>query len=160
MNSCRPVDMSFFTETPFRFDAEVVVRATSEQVFDVFEDADSWVTWAPPIQAVEWTSPKPFGVGTTRSYRAKRLTPQGERRPSAITNVGVRYDLRDRKTSLIATVSDVFDTLRDRTVIDTPALQSDITRRRSSRIVYIGFVRYFGKPAKKSGDEMEFDESL
>jgi outer membrane receptor protein involved in Fe transport len=94
------------------------------------------------------------------SYRAKRLTPQGERRPSAITNLGVRYDLRDRKTSLIATVSDVFDTLRDRTVIDTPALQSDITRRRSSRIVYIGFVRYFGKPAKKSGDEMEFDESL
>jgi carbon monoxide dehydrogenase subunit G len=67
MNTCRPIDMGFFTEAWARYDAEVVVQATPEQIFDVFEDAESWVTWAPPIQSVEWTSPRPFGVGTTRT---------------------------------------------------------------------------------------------
>lgn len=109
---------------------------------------------------VQWEAGERLLLQFNTSYRAKRLTPQGERRPSAVTNLGVRYDLKDGKTSLIATVSDVFDSLRDRTVIDTPALQTDITRRRSSRIVYIGFTRQFGKPAKKSREEMEFDDTL
>ena len=33
----------------------------------MFEDAESWPQWATPIQKVEWTSPKPYQVGTTRS---------------------------------------------------------------------------------------------
>ncbi|MEX2043752.1 MAG: TonB-dependent receptor [Opitutus sp.] len=109
---------------------------------------------------VSWEATDRLLVQVNTSYRAGRLTPQGERKPSATTNLGVRYDLQGGKTSFVATISDVFDTLRDRTIIDTPALQSDITRRRSSRIVYIGFVYRFGKFKKNGQEDLEFDDTL
>ena len=31
------------------------------------EDAAVWPKWAPAIKKVTWTSPKPFGLGTTRT---------------------------------------------------------------------------------------------
>ena len=43
MYGCRPVGLEFCETAPHRFVAEVVVRATPEQIFDVFEDPDSWV---------------------------------------------------------------------------------------------------------------------
>jgi carbon monoxide dehydrogenase subunit G len=64
---CTPVGVDFLQQTPNVFVAEEVIRATPEQIFDVFEDAESWTEWATPIEKVEWTSPKPYGVGTTRS---------------------------------------------------------------------------------------------
>jgi carbon monoxide dehydrogenase subunit G len=67
MHPCRDVGLDFVEHAPFRYVAEVTVRATPEQIFEVFEDAEAWVVWALPIQKVEWTSPKPFGVGTTRT---------------------------------------------------------------------------------------------
>jgi hypothetical protein len=44
----------------------VEIAASPEQIFASFENAVDWTIWAPPIQHVEWTSPKPFGLGTTR----------------------------------------------------------------------------------------------
>ncbi len=67
MNPCREVGLEFVDDAPYRYVADVTVRATPEQVFEVFEDAEAWTVWALPIQKVEWTSPKPFGVGTTRT---------------------------------------------------------------------------------------------
>lgn len=67
MYPCRLVGTDFCTSAPHRFSAEVVVRATPEQIFAVFEDPDAWTQWALPIRHVEWTSPQPFGVGTTRT---------------------------------------------------------------------------------------------
>ena len=64
---CTPVDVDFLDQTPNVFVAAEIVRATPEQIFEVFEDAHAWTVWALPIQKVEWTSPKPYGVGTTRS---------------------------------------------------------------------------------------------
>ncbi|MCB1843276.1 MAG: SRPBCC family protein [Halioglobus sp.] len=64
---CTPVGLDFLDKTPNVYKAEEIVRATPEQIFDVFEDEIAWTVWAPPIQRVEWTSPKPFGVGTTRT---------------------------------------------------------------------------------------------
>ncbi|HEY9036038.1 MAG TPA: SRPBCC family protein [Pseudomonadales bacterium] len=59
--------MSYFQIAPARFEASVVVKATPEQIFEVFEDAHAWTVWADPITHVEWTSPKPYGLGTTRT---------------------------------------------------------------------------------------------
>jgi uncharacterized protein YndB with AHSA1/START domain len=67
MKECKPIDMNFFDEAPARFEAETEIVASPEKIFDVFEDARSWAQWAPPIQRVDWTSPKPFGIGTTRT---------------------------------------------------------------------------------------------
>ena len=64
---CTQVGVEFLEQTPNVFVAEEIIQATPEQVFEVFEDAHSWTVWAMPIQKVEWTSPKPFGVGTTRT---------------------------------------------------------------------------------------------
>lgn len=67
MYPCEPIGMDFFENAPFSYSAEEVIRATPEQIFDAFEDAESWPVWALPIQKVEWTSPKPFQLGTTRT---------------------------------------------------------------------------------------------
>ena len=64
---CTPVGLEFLEQSSNVFKAEEIVRASPETIFEVFEDAHAWTVWALPIQKVEWTSPKPFGVGTTRS---------------------------------------------------------------------------------------------
>lgn len=64
---CVKVDVGFLKETKNVFRAEEIIKATPEQIFDVFEDPVSWTVWATPIQKVEWTSPKPFKIGTTRT---------------------------------------------------------------------------------------------
>lgn len=64
---CTPVGVEFLDQTKNVYKAEEVIRATPDQIFDVFEDDVSWTVWAMPIQRVEWTSPKPFGVGTRRT---------------------------------------------------------------------------------------------
>ena len=64
---CTRVGLDFLEQTKNVFKAEEIVRATPEQIFEVFEDARAWTIWAMPIQKVEWTSPRPFGIGTTRT---------------------------------------------------------------------------------------------
>lgn len=67
MFDCKVVDLSYLETAKNRFKAEVEIDATPEQIFESFENADDWPRWAPPIQKVEWTSPKPFSLGTTRT---------------------------------------------------------------------------------------------
>ena len=67
MHPCRKIGLEFLDSASARFDSVVEVRASPEEIFEIFEDARSWPEWAPPIRKVEWTSPKPFGVGTTRT---------------------------------------------------------------------------------------------
>lgn len=66
MHPCTPVDLSYFEGKSFCYQAVVEVDATPEQVFASFEDASAWPAWAMPITNVEWTSAKPYGLGTTR----------------------------------------------------------------------------------------------
>ena len=67
MYACNRVDLSFFNTAPTTASAEIDVEVSPDKVFDVFEDAYAWTVWAPPITAVHWTSPRPFGIGTTRT---------------------------------------------------------------------------------------------
>ena len=67
MHPCTKVDLGFLDSAPSRYEATVEVAATPEQIFEIFEDAHAWTVWTLPITKVEWTSPKPFGVGTTRT---------------------------------------------------------------------------------------------
>lgn len=65
--ACTPVGLEFLEQTKNLFRAEEIVKASPETIFEVFEDAHAWTVWAMPIQKVEWTSPRPYGIGTTRS---------------------------------------------------------------------------------------------
>ncbi len=40
-----------------------------EVVWSALEDGEAWGQWLDGIDTVEWTSPKPFAVGTTRTVR-------------------------------------------------------------------------------------------
>ncbi len=42
---------------------------SAELAFRALEDPDSWPEFVGAINAVEWTSPKPYGIGTTRTIQ-------------------------------------------------------------------------------------------
>ncbi|OBG89754.1 polyketide cyclase [Mycobacterium sp. NS-7484] len=64
---CERVELDFIDRAPFRFVSTVDLAITPEQLFEVLSDASSWPQWATVITNVEWTSPEPRGVGTTRT---------------------------------------------------------------------------------------------
>jgi len=64
---CEKVGPGFFDEARWCFRAHEIVAATPERIFEVFCDGPSWSRWAPPITGVEWTSPFPLEVGSTRT---------------------------------------------------------------------------------------------
>ena len=95
------------------------------------------------------------------NYTSTRLTPQGSRRPSYVANAGLRHEFRQKKVAAVLTVSDLFNSLKEGSSINTPLLRQEIVRRRSARIVQVGFTYNFGKAAKKSKDDtLKFDNAL
>jgi outer membrane receptor protein involved in Fe transport len=93
----------------------------------------------------------------TSNYVGKTLTPQGNQLPTFVMNTGFKQEVLKHKAALILTISDVFNSLRNITVIDTPGLYEKIIRRRSARIIYVGFTYSFGNQKKK---ELEYDNRL
>jgi hypothetical protein len=68
---CKPVDLDFIGSAPFRLSNSVEVAVTPEQLFEVLGDAESWPRFSPVIAKVIWTSPSPYGVGTTRRIETR-----------------------------------------------------------------------------------------
>lgn len=66
-HECKKVDLDFFTNAPIRIVSEVTLPCSPESLFRCFEDAEAWSKWVDVIEEVEWTSPRPFQVGTTRT---------------------------------------------------------------------------------------------
>jgi hypothetical protein len=111
--------------------------------------------------SVEWRASKVDEFQLNQNYSGRRLTAQGYKLPNYVANVGYRHEFKGRNLAFVATVSDLFDSLKERTVIDTPILQDHLTRRRSTRIIYAGFVYTFGGPAKsKKDDSLQYDNQL
>jgi hypothetical protein len=67
MHPCEKVGVEFVDTAPYRFSNSVDLNITPEQVFEVMADASSWPRWAKVITKVTWTSPPPYGPGTTRT---------------------------------------------------------------------------------------------
>jgi len=47
--------------------AEREIPVSAEHLFAALEEASTWSEFFPVIRKVEWTSPRPFGEGTTRT---------------------------------------------------------------------------------------------
>jgi outer membrane receptor protein involved in Fe transport len=117
--------------------------------------------------AWSWSGTLSFNFNVTKTtmfqvnsnYRSLRLTPQGEIGPSYAVNSGLRQDLFNERISLIFTVSDIFNTLRQNTTLNTPDLNDYSTRQRDGRIVYLGVTYHLGKTEKKK-EKMEYDDNL
>ena len=91
------------------------------------------------------------------TYRSPTLTPQGKYLSTAVLSLGFRQDLFKKRASLLLSVSDVFNSLRWTSEIDTPELYQKTTGKRKSQIVYLGFTYKLGKAIKKAED-IRFDE--
>ncbi len=97
----------------------------------------------------------------TSNYVSERLTPQGKQLPSFVMNMGFRHEFLKKKAAFIFTVSDVFNSLKNNSVLDTPELYQNVIRRRSARIIYAGISYNFGKQLKKSKENtLKFDNQL
>ena len=123
-------------------------------------DSQSAVSWIAKLGAT-FHPAKHSLVQFYTNYSSSKLTPQGRRGATIVSNLGIRQELWGRRAALVLTVSDLFNSLKESTTIDTPKLHEQITRRRSARIVYLGVVYKFGRPPKKAKDEgLKFDEGL
>ena len=123
-----------------------------------FSSRRSTVTWDAKLSANYQLSKATF-FQFNSNFTAKRLTPQGYRFPTYVANFGIKHELKDKKTSLVLTVSDLFNSYKERSIIDIPGLHDETTRRRTSRIVYAGIVYNLGKVSKKKDDSLQYDSS-
>jgi ribosome-associated toxin RatA of RatAB toxin-antitoxin module len=63
------VDEQLVKTAKLRGIAEREMAVSAEQLFATFEDAHTWPRWVPGMREASWTSPKPFGKGTTRTVK-------------------------------------------------------------------------------------------
>ncbi len=125
-----------------------------------FSSSKSDVSWLAKL-GVTLHLPRETQAQFNANYSSARLTPQGERRPTWVANLGLRHDLWKKRAAIVFTASDLFNSLKESVVLNTPLLHEEITRRRSARIVYLGFLYNFGQPTKKTKDDpLKFDNSL
>jgi len=121
-----------------------------------YSNKKSIISWSANLSAgINLSKTTVFQI--TSNYVGKTLTPQGNQLPTFVMNTGFKQELLKHKAALILTVSDVFNSLRNITVIDTPGLYEKIIRRRITRIIYVGFTYSFGNQKKK---ELEYDNRL
>ncbi|KAA1417177.1 SRPBCC family protein [Nocardioides humilatus] len=71
MRDLRDVDADFVETAPFSFANSVDLAITPDQLFEVFLNAEAWPQWVKALTQVTWTSPQPFGPGTTRTVHLR-----------------------------------------------------------------------------------------
>lgn len=64
-------DETFFAAAPGHLSATLQIPRTAREVWTDLT-ADAPLTWCRILDSVAWTSPRPFGVGTTRTVRSLR----------------------------------------------------------------------------------------
>jgi hypothetical protein len=67
--AAEPADEAFFDSAPLQLRQTFAIPFAAEKVWgDLTSENPLW--WCRVIQRISWTSPPPFGVGTTRTARA------------------------------------------------------------------------------------------
>jgi hypothetical protein len=61
-----PCDASFFSTAPYAYHFPVELSAPPERVWSSLTSTHALADWGLPIRRLEWTSPRPLGVGATR----------------------------------------------------------------------------------------------
>ena len=101
------------------------------------------------------------GIQLSATYYSPKLTPQGYLDVRKWVNLGLRQDVFDKRASITFTVSDVFNTMSETIILDTPTEYRQSIRRRTYRVIYAGFVYRFGQISKKDKDTvLQFDDKI
>lgn len=66
-------ELEYAVQAPFYLDNSLRIEAPPETVFKVLSESD-WGQWFVDFESVTWTSPKPYGVGSTRIVKLKMLS--------------------------------------------------------------------------------------
>src|ERR1700761_7956451 len=66
---CEPVDETFLESAPMKLRASFEIAKPAAEVWAELP-ADDALPWCRILDDVSWTSPRPFGVGTTREVKA------------------------------------------------------------------------------------------
>ena len=64
----RPVDEGFLTSAPERMSDTIEIARPADAVWAELTAPDT-LSWCRMLSSVKWTSPRPFGEGTTRTVR-------------------------------------------------------------------------------------------
>jgi hypothetical protein len=100
-------------------------------------------------------------VQLTSIYRAARQTAQGKIYPTFVLNIGARQNLFNNKLSIACTISDMFKTLEQRTLLEGTSFKQNSSNRRDGRVFYLGLSYRFGNSGKKQQEEkLQFDDNL
>jgi hypothetical protein len=62
-----PVDETFFDTAPYVYRFPVELSVSPQRVWESLTSDRALADWGLGLRSLEWTSPRPFGVGTTRS---------------------------------------------------------------------------------------------
>lgn len=88
----------------------------------------------------------------SEAYSGKRLTAQGYVLPVGTTNLGYRHQVNP-KLAVVATLSDLFNSQRQKRLFITPAYTEIYERHQYGRLAYVGLAYSFGSGKKaKDGD--------
>jgi len=71
MRDLQVVDDRYVETAPFAFANSVELTISPTQLFEVFHDAEAWPRWVKALTRVTWTSPTPYGPGTTRTVHLR-----------------------------------------------------------------------------------------
>jgi hypothetical protein len=66
--TAKPVEEAFFETAPVRLSETFEIPQTAAQVWDDLTNENP-LSWCRLLRSITWTSPRPFGVGTTRTAR-------------------------------------------------------------------------------------------
>lgn len=91
------------------------------------------------------------------NLNGKRLTPQGYRLPSVTANIGYRHRFRSGLSAVLS-MSDIFNSQRERSVIDTATFIDTSTRRNTRRIVSLALSVPFGGGRSNSDAAIDFGD--
>ena len=95
------------------------------------------------------------------NYRSARLTPQGKVFANFVLNSGLRQDLFKKKLSITITASDIFNSLKQKSELQSLYLKQLSTGTRDARVIYLGISYRFGKTTKKQNEEkLQFDNNF
>jgi len=96
-------------------------------------------------------------VQVSTSYTGKRLTPQGYRLPAFVANIGYRHKFHNGLSAVLS-LSDIFDSQRDRGVIEGPTLIETSTRRNTRRTFSLALSLPFGGNRAKADVPIDFGD--
>ena len=90
------------------------------------------------------------------NYRGKRLTAQGYVMPFNVVNLGYRRVVNEQWT-LVATLSDAFNTQRQRRIYETPTFRGEYGRHQLGQVAYVGLAFSFGGTRKAKDAEFNYE---